>query len=210
MGSFALGLLVGAVAGPVVIFAALAWYVRRRVKNEAYEPPWVPTGDAVPLDWEVQALGGQAINLGELVAGRVAFLNFWATWCPPCVGEAPGIDRLYERFKDRVAFVCLSREGAGTIARFQRKTGHRFPMYHLAGEPPEEFRAQGIPATFILSRGRRVVLRHVGAADWGHESVVRFLEGLLEGGGEAPGREGPRSSEPAAGGGGDQPAVWAP
>ena len=74
-GSFVLGLLLGAVAGPVLIFAALAWYVRRRVKNEAYHPPWVPTADVVPLDWEVQTLDGKHLNLGDIFAARVAFLE---------------------------------------------------------------------------------------------------------------------------------------
>src|SRR5262245_36534486 len=190
MASFTLGLLIGAVAGPVVILAALAWYVRRRVRNEAYEPPWVPTGEAVPLGWEVECPDGQAVALGELVAGRVTFLNFWATWCPPCVGEAASIDRLYERFKYRVAFLCLSQEAPGTIERFQAKTGHQFPI-HLGGKPPQEFQTQGIAATFIISTARRVVLSHVGAADWAHESVVRFLESLVDEGGEGLGRADP-------------------
>ena len=66
-----------------------------------------------------------------------------------------------------------------TLRRFQEKTGHQFPMYHLSHEPPPDFQAEGVPATFILSRARRIVLRHVGAADWGHARVVKFLEGLL-------------------------------
>jgi thiol-disulfide isomerase/thioredoxin len=180
-GSFALGFLLGAVVGPVLIFAALGRYVRRRARGRAHSPPWVPTGVAVPLDWTVQTLEGEEVNLGEQFAGRVVLLNFWATWCPPCVGEAASLDRLYERFQGRVAFACVSQEGRGTIRRFRERTGHHFPMYHLGKPPPAEFQAEGIPATFILSRDRRVVLRHVGAADWAHESVVRFLESLLEG-----------------------------
>jgi hypothetical protein len=74
-GSFALGFLLGAVAGPLLIVTGLSWYVRRRVKNQAYQPPWVPTGAVAPLDWEVQTLDGKTVNLGEHFAGRVAFLN---------------------------------------------------------------------------------------------------------------------------------------
>jgi len=197
--SFALGLLLGTVAGPVLIFTAVSWYVRRRVKNEAYQPPWVPTGDVAPLDWEVQTLDGKNVNLGEHFGGRPAFLNFWATWCPPCVGEAASIDRLYERFKGRVAFACISQEDPGTIGRFQGKTGHEFPMYHLGSKPPQGFQTQGIPATFIISKARQVVLRHVGAADWGHESVARFLESLLIDGGEVRAKDEPESDVPSTG-----------
>jgi thiol-disulfide isomerase/thioredoxin len=215
--SFVLGFVLGAVAGPLLIVAALSWHVRRRLKKQGYQPPWVPAGDVVPLDWEVQTLDGKVVSLGEHFAGRVAFLNFWATWCPPCVGEAASIDRLYERFKGRVAFACLSQETPGTIERFQGKTGHQFTMFHLGSNPPREFQTEGIPATFIISKSRRAVLRHVGAADWAHESVVRFLENLLDDGGEGRGTSGPGSNVSSAGersppsgvGGGDtdQPKV---
>jgi thiol-disulfide isomerase/thioredoxin len=178
-GSFALGLLLGAVAGPILIFTVAFRFVRRKVKNEAYEPPWIPTDAVVPLDWEVQALDGKIVNLGEHFAAQVVFLNFWATWCPPCVGEAESIDRLYQHFKGRVSFACISQENPVRIRRFQKKTGHQFPMYHLGIKPLPAFQTQGVPATFIISQTRRVVLRHVGAADWAHESVVRLLDNLL-------------------------------
>jgi thiol-disulfide isomerase/thioredoxin len=184
-GSFVLGLLLGAVAGPVLIFAALAWYVRRRAKGQADSPPWVPTDDLAPLDWTIRTLDGKEVNLGEHFAGQAALLNFWATWCPPCVGEAGSLDRLHERFKGRVVFACLSQEKRETIRRFQEKSGHRFPMFHLGNKPPSVFQTQGIPATFIISKSGRVVLRHVGSADWAHESVVRFLESLLAHEGES-------------------------
>src|SRR5205814_891796 len=58
-------------------------------------------------------------------------------------------------------------------------TGHQFPMYHLPGPIPAEFQTQGIPATFIISKARRVVVRHIGAADWAHDDVVSLLERLL-------------------------------
>lgn len=178
-GSFALGLLLGAVVGPVLIFAFAFRLVRRRVKNEAYEPPWIPNDALVTLDWEVQTLDGKNINLGKQVASQVVFLNFWATWCLPCIGEADSIDRLYERFKGRVSFACISQENPVRIRRFRKKTGYQFPMYHLGSKPPSAFQAQGVPATFIISKTRQVVLRHVGAADWAHENVVHLLDKLL-------------------------------
>jgi thiol-disulfide isomerase/thioredoxin len=194
-GSFALGLFLGAVAGLVLLFTAVYCYARWRVKDLGHQPPWVPTADAASLNWDVQTLDGRSVNLGEHFAGRPAFLNFWATWCSPCVGEAASIDRLYERFKNRVAFACLSQEKAETIARFQRKTGHHFPMFHLGSKPPQAFQTIGIPATFIISKTRRVVLSHVGAADWAHESVARLLENLLEDEGEPGGRKEDPGSE---------------
>src|SRR5262245_12124391 len=109
-GSFVLGLVVGGLAGPVLLFAILGWIVRRRMRKVADAPPWVPTGEVVSLDWEVQTLDGNSINLGKSFAGRVVFLNFWATWCPPCLGEAASIDRLHARLTDRVAFACISQE----------------------------------------------------------------------------------------------------
>lgn len=174
--TFVLGLLAGAILGPVVLIAGLLWYARRRLKQRECAPPWVPRGEPVSLAWEVQPPGGRAVNLDALCGGRVVFLNFWATWCGPCVQELPGIEKLYRQFKDRVAFVCVSKEDPRRIAGFMTTKGYTLPVYHLPGEAPEEYRAEGIPATFIISRERRMVLRHVGAADWGHEKVIRLLE----------------------------------
>ncbi len=180
MGSFAFGLAVGAVAGPIVVLLPLFWLARRKMRHWGLQPPWTPSQAPAEANWPLQRLDGSRANLSELIAGRVAFLNVWATWCPACVDEAASIDRLHGRFGERVAFVTVSRERAVVLERYSKKSGVRFPIYRCDGETPATFRTEGIPATFLITKCGRIALRHIGGADWAHGSVVRFLEDLLQ------------------------------
>jgi hypothetical protein len=58
---------------------------------------------------------------------------------------------------------------------------YSFTMYQIEMQIPDEFESDIIPATFIISRDRKVALKHVGGADWSHDKVINFLEGLING-----------------------------
>jgi thiol-disulfide isomerase/thioredoxin len=180
--SSVIGFLLGLVVSPALIIGGLYIYVKLQtpdMKEMAFSPPDVPGRQKVDLDWKVKALDGTEINLGKEIRDRVVFLNFWATWCPPCVGEMPSIEKLYRRFEGKIAFACVSNEDVATIKAFRNAQRYTFPMYHIEGDPPAGLRSEGIPATFIISRKGTMVLKHVGGADWAHETVVAFLEDLL-------------------------------
>jgi len=180
--SSVIGFVLGLIIGPVLIMGGLYVYVKLRMpdkKEMALSPPDVPSHQKVTLDWKVKALDGTEINLGEEFKDRVVFLNFWATWCPPCVAEMTSIEKLFQKFGGRIAFACISNEDIAKIRDFRGAKGWTFPMYRVEGELPERIRTKGIPATFIISRKGSLALKHVGGADWAHETVVTFLEDLL-------------------------------
>jgi thiol-disulfide isomerase/thioredoxin len=180
--SSVIGFLLGLIVSPALIIGGLYIYVKLQMpdmKEMAFSPPDVPSRQKVSLDWKVKALDGTEINLGKETKDQVVFLNFWATWCPPCVGEMPSIEKLYRRFEGKISFACISSEDIATIKAFRTAQRYTFPMYHIEGDPPEELKSDGIPATFVISRKGIVVLKHVGGADWAHERVVTFLEDLL-------------------------------
>ena len=137
--------------------------------------------EEVPADynWTISTLDGQEFQMTEL-QGKVMFLNFWATWCPPCVAEMPGIQRLYDIFKDKnVAFVCISREDPDTVREFVEEHEYSFPIYTMDDERPEAFMSRGIPATFILDQDGDIVFRQEGSAKWDDQSSIDFMNGLL-------------------------------
>jgi thiol-disulfide isomerase/thioredoxin len=144
------------------------------------DPPEIPSQEQVDLKWEVVALNGDTVNLEEAAQSKVIFLNFWSTSCPPCVKEMPNIEELYLSFKDRMYFACISEDDVETLEKFKAKKGLLLPLYHFDGERPSEFEAQGIPATFLISADRKILIKHIGAADWAHEDVVHYLEGIIE------------------------------
>ncbi len=143
------------------------------------QPPPFPTKAKMDYNWRVQGLDGRELDLAR-TKGRVIFLNFWATWCPPCVAEMPTIQGLYEKIKsEEIHFLCVSEEEKTKVRKFVQEKGFTFPIYTLIGEKPRILETRGIPATFIISRDGQIVFKHVGAAKWDHEAGVDFIKGLM-------------------------------
>jgi thiol-disulfide isomerase/thioredoxin len=185
--SFWIGLVIGIPLGIVILVLGLYLYMISKAPKppdpqnlEAMlGPPPVPARVPMDYDWRVQGLDGQEIHMTEM-KGKVIFLNFWATWCFPCVVEMPTIQRLYDAMKnEEIAFLCVSEEATSRIAMFMREKGFTFPVYTLVGMKPQVFRTRGIPATFIASQEGDIVFRHIGVARWDDDTCVKFLTGLL-------------------------------
>jgi len=177
--AFAHGVIVGLFAGFGALLAGLL-LLRRVTKKRLtarLQPPPLPT-NSWDYSMELTALDGRAVNLSDS-AGKVLVLNFWATWCAPCVVEIPSLLRLLSATADLdVRFAFITRENPAVVLRFVEKQGINMPIYVLAGEPPECFRGRAIPATFVLDKTGLIAMRHFGAAKWDAESVVAFVRGL--------------------------------
>jgi len=177
-----IGFILGAIISFLAIIGGFYLYMQSqmsKIDKTGFSAPEIPIQRKVTLDWKIQNVDGREFSLSDQYDNQIIFLNFWATWCLPCVAEMPSIEKLYHRFKGRILFVCISNEEIKTIKKFGKRKGYTIPMYHMEGEPPEEFKTHEIPVTFIVSRERKIVLKHVGGADWAHESVINFLDGLL-------------------------------
>jgi len=125
-------------------------------------------------------LQGQPTTLAAL-RGKVIFLNLWATWCPPCVAEMPGIQRLAEQLHDapNVAFVVLSLDqNPDKARRFVARRGFTMPIYTLNGSLPAAFDTESIPTTFLISPAGEIVSRHEGMADYDRPEVAQLLRRL--------------------------------
>lgn len=142
------------------------------------EAPDLPAEAVAEYGWAVRDLEGKEVSL-EKARGQVLFLNFWATWCPPCVAEMPSIQRLYDEVKESgVAFVCVSQEESSRVKKFVEHYGYTFPVYTFGGKVPAVFASRGIPATFIVAPDGRIAFKHVGSAKWDDERCVAFLKEL--------------------------------
>jgi len=142
--------------------------------------PLEGSGIDLPADynWKLEDLGEQPVQFSRF-KGKTVFLNIWATWCGPCVGEMPSIARLAEnpRLKGKnIEFVCVSTDDStATVVRFVRDKN--WPMTVLRSESlPPVFLTEAIPATYIITPGGRIVAAEVGANDWDKAEVVAFLE----------------------------------
>ena len=178
-GAFGHGVIVGFFAGFGLLLASflvLGRIMRKRL-NKKLEPPPLPT-TSWDYTMQVADLEGKPVSFSES-AGKVLVLNFWATWCAPCVAEMPSLRRLLEETAALdVQFGFITREDPRAIRQFVEKQGNDLPIYVLSGEPPECFKGRSIPATFVLDKDGMIALRHFGAAKWDAESVVAFVRGL--------------------------------
>ena len=131
-------------------------------------------------DWELRGLNAQNLDF-ERLKGKVVFVNFWATWCPPCRAELPMIQELYNDYKDKVAFVFVTNEKWNVVSSFFKKNTYELPVYNSITSPPAEFlKTNSIPATYVLDKSGNIVIEEVGAADWNSAKTRKILDDLLK------------------------------
>ena len=113
--------------------------------------------------------------------GKVVLLNFWATWCAPCVREMPSLDRLQAEMGGEdfeVVALSIDRAGVGVVKRFYETLGLRHLGIYLDknGISYQEFRAYGLPTSYIIDRGGRAMGYLPGAADWDSQEGRALLQ----------------------------------
>lgn len=120
----------------------------------------------------------------DSMRGKVIFLNFWASWCPPCRAEMPTIQNLYEKLKgnNNIAFVMISLDdNAEKAKKFINEKGYTFPTYFPAGRMPQMYNSGTIPSTFIISPQGKIVSKEIGMADYNTSKVYNFIQDLISG-----------------------------
>ena len=114
--------------------------------------------------------------------GKNLFINYWATWCNPCLAEMPYMAELYEKYKDEedIIFLYLSREKLETIKNYIPKDEslQQLPIYKIITDD-EFFATSGIPTTFIVNSDGEVIVKDLGTAFWNDESVFKFIDNLI-------------------------------
>ncbi|MCK5399601.1 TlpA family protein disulfide reductase [bacterium] len=185
IGKFILGFICGTIFTLLVIFITVFTYVmieKDKMMN--------PTLDSImkaeifigetETAWKFFDLDGNEKTLEDF-RGKVVFLNFWTTWCRPCRKEMPSIQSLYDEFKDKnVEFLCMTYEDRETIMKFWNEKDYTFPIYSYEVNTPELFKTKGIPATFIIDRNGKIILKHVGMANWASKDVGKVVMDLLK------------------------------
>ena len=141
----------------------------------------IAEGDAY-RDFTVSLADGGEFTLSDH-EGKVILLNFWATWCGPCVGEMPAFEQLQETYgEDLVLLAVNSGEDEGTVKAFLEENGYTFPVvldqeYAVSNLYPTE----GIPYTVIIGTDGKVAAIQLGAADADtmYAHYCELIDGLL-------------------------------
>lgn len=125
-------------------------------------------------------VSGTDIHLSSL-KGKVVFLNFWATWCPPCIAEMPGINELHKQFLNRtdVVFVMVDADGdLNKSGTFIREHGYNLPLYISPPGSTSNLFSGTLPSTLIIDRAGKIVFRKTGAANYNTLQFKDFISKL--------------------------------
>jgi thiol-disulfide isomerase/thioredoxin len=146
-----------------------------------------PYPEPIPLqDFRLPDLDGAKRTLGEL-EGTFVFLNFWATWCPPCREEMPSMQRLYEQYGGRGLEILAvsSMEDPRTVSDFVAENGYTFPiLLDEDGRASNLYAIRAIPTTYLIDRAGFVLAGRPGGQDWASPAVIEAFATLIVLGGE--------------------------
>ncbi len=130
----------------------------------------------------VENLAGKKFDLSK-TKGKVVFLNFWATWCPPCRSEMPSIQKLFQNIKDdKFEIVAISLDDSPEKPReFARSNNFTFPIYFDRDKSAaKKYNIRGIPATFIIDKKGEIAFQHIGSRDWASQDMLIKIKALVK------------------------------
>ncbi len=129
-------------------------------------------------DWKLIDENSVPFNFKN-TKGKVVFVNFWATWCPPCKAEMPSIQELYNDYNDKIEFVFVSDESSEIINQFLKTNNYNFKVYSSVSHYLEAFNVTSIPRTFLIDKEGKIIIDKVGAANWNSKSIRNTIDKLL-------------------------------
>jgi len=137
--------------------------------------------NTAPISFSFNDASGRTVDIAEL-KGKVVFINFWASWCPPCRAEMPSLENLYQKLKDDNRFVFLfmnEDEDKNKAAQYLQKNQFTIPLHSISGNVPAEIFSGTLPTTVVLNKEGKVVLKHQGMAEYDSEDFIAQLKEML-------------------------------
>jgi peroxiredoxin len=159
----------------VVLLAGLSFLVA-----DAHRERLVNVGDTAP-SFHVKTENGKTLTRSDF-GGKVLVLNFWATWCPPCVEEMPSLKVMAERLapKGVVVLGVSVDENEGAYRRFLQQNRLTF---ETARDPESmisvEYGTFKYPETYVIGQDGKVRQKHIGPRDWTDPELMKSIEQLL-------------------------------
>jgi peroxiredoxin len=156
------------------------------IPNRTYADHWKAMGafrlsGTMAADFTLQSLDGESVTLSDL-EGKVILINFWATWCHPCIIEMPSMEKIYRKYKDR-GFTILAidiMEKPETVRKFVKEKNLTFPiLLDTKGDVKGKYRVSGIPNSYLVNKNGKLVGRFIGPREWDNEHAEALLEELL-------------------------------
>jgi len=156
----------------IVLHKGIAWVKPISIKETALAT--IPN-----YDWKLTDMQNTFFDFEE-AKGQVVLINFWATWCPPCIAEMPSMQALYNDYKDKMVFLFVTNESHSAVNSFLEKYDYAFKVYQSTTNYPAYFDVTTIPRTFLIDKKGNIIVDESGAVNWNSDKVRRVLDTLLK------------------------------
>ncbi|MCC6361414.1 MAG: TlpA family protein disulfide reductase [Phycisphaerales bacterium] len=132
-------------------------------------------GDAAP-DFALKDADGKEYKLADF-KGKVVLLDFWATWCGPCVRAMPTIQKLHEAYKDKpVAIIGMNTWERGNATEFVKKKGFTYLQLLKADDLAKEYGISGIPTLVLIDGAGKILHTAVGFSDDEEKELTKLID----------------------------------
>ncbi len=151
------------------------------VKFSPFGPKEIDKNEQIalsPFDYKLSTLDGIHVD-SPIGKGKVTFISYWATWCPPCIAEIPSLEELYADYGNKVNFLFITNEEADKVQKFLEKKELNIPAVLPRMNTPEQLFEKSIPTNYIIDKKGNIVLKEQGAADWNTQEMRSLIESLL-------------------------------
>ena len=136
-----------------------------------------------PINWVFQDIHGDVIDLYCLRNNQNLIINFWATWCPPCIEELPSLSRLAENNEGKIFVVAISTEPVKTITDFLNQFFSDLSPHLKIAQISKENKLQlfpedSLPTTYIFNKKGLLKIKELGARDWSEKNLAQQIINL--------------------------------
>ena len=132
--------------------------------------------------FEIENLAGGNTGLADY-KGKLVLLNFWATWCMPCRAEMPGMETIWQKYKDQglvIAAVSVDEGSRGRIETFSKLLDLSFPiLLDPESKVSDLYKVSNMPTSFLIDRNGKIISRIVGTEEWASPEAIQLVEKLL-------------------------------
>jgi len=162
-----------------IILLVIIYYTNQISFSQARDAR--PVEGFLAPDFTLMDEQGEEVTLSQL-RGKPVFVNFWASWCPPCREEMPFIQEAYEQYGDRVVFLGVNAT-AGDVKEdaiaFMKTNNFEIPiLFDYDGKAIDLYRTRSIPTSFFIDKNGVIQVRYNGAMNY--DQIVSYLKKVME------------------------------
>ena len=155
-----------------------------QVKESKAAPEARPEVGYLAPDFALPNLDAKTVRLSDFRGKKAVFINFWATWCPPCRLEMPTMEQVYQEYRSRgleILAVSIDVGPKGVVTNFMRELRLTFPaLLDPGGEVLYRYRLFSIPGSFLIDKRGIIRFKELGYRDWTDPESRKQLEMILK------------------------------